>query len=194
MKCPHCGDQSSRVTETRAHSADGLLRYRLCKGCGRTYTTMERVCVYAGRAAGFLEPVQDRPVLTVVEPSVKEAKPAAAKAKASRFTPTEAPAMVCAEARPLLLQWWNESRRSKHGSSATWTQAAWEASCSRVANLPPAQQIELCRQGVEFGWQALKPSYMGGSTRPAVVPTAGPPMPKDPAMLAALDQWPSTAS
>jgi len=29
---------------------------------------------------------------------------------------------VCQEAAPLLLQWWNESRRSKHKSHATWTE------------------------------------------------------------------------
>ena len=199
MNCPHCGNDKHRVSECRSHE-DGLLRRRLCQGCGRIFTSIERVAVYAGRHVGYLEPVQGPPVLRVVEPQPEaqpeaEVKPAAkAKARTTRFMPTEAPAMVTPAARPLLLQWWTESRRSKHGSSATWTQAAWEASCSRVANLPPSQQIELCRQGVEFGWQALKPDYVGSSAKPSVVPTAGPPLPKDPAMLAALDSWPSTAS
>jgi hypothetical protein len=47
----------------------------------------------------------------------------------------------------------------------------------------------LAQAGVEHGWQALKPEYIKDEL---VRPTAaGRPMPKDPAMLAALEQWPS---
>jgi hypothetical protein len=91
-----------------------------------------------------------------------------------------------------LVQWWNESRRSKHKGNATWTEAAWQASVSRVAALPQAQQMLLAQAGVEHGWQALKPEYIKDElARPTA---AGRPMPKDPAMLAALEQWPSQAA
>lgn len=189
MKCPHCGNDSSRVTESRA-ADDGLLRRRLCRGCGKVFTTMERICVYGGRNVGYLEPVQ-KPVLTVVEAPEPAMAP---KQRAARFMPSEAPATICAAAQPLLLQWWREARWSKHRGGATWTEAAWRASCDRVAKLTPAQQIELCRGGVEYGWQALKAEYVGKSQAGAQPVSAGPPMPRDPAMLAALDQWPSTAS
>jgi hypothetical protein len=46
----------------------------------------------------------------------------------------------------------------------------------------------LALAGVEHGWQALKPEYL---KQELAKPTAsGRPMPKDPAMLAALEQWP----
>jgi hypothetical protein len=100
----------------------------------------------------------------------------------------EWPNSVTPEARPLLVQWWNESRRSKHGAKATWTPAAWQASVLRVSRLPIEHQLALCRAGVEHGWQALKPEYLKDElTKPT---GEGRPMPKDPAMLAALDSWP----
>jgi hypothetical protein len=193
MKCPHCGHDKSRVTETRA-SAESDRRIRLCQGCGRTFQTLERVCVFAGRAAGYVEVGQPVPVLAAVpdpEPQPARARPAA---RHQATTEEECLAFVAAEARPLLVQWWNESRKSKHRSNATWTQAAWEASVQRVASMAPALQLELCRAGVEHGWQALKPEYLEGQSRGRAQPTptaTGRPMPKDPAMLAALEQWPS---
>lgn len=191
MKCPHCGHHASRVSECREYE-DGLLRRRLCRGCGKAFTSMERIAVYGGRHVGYLEPAQP-PRLTVVEdPPAEAAKPA--RQKVARFMPTEAPDTITPGAQALLLQWWTESRRSKHGSNATWTEAAWTASCNRVAKLPPSQQIELCRQGVEYGWQALKAEFMGDARPAPPAAVAGPPMPRDPAMLAALDSWPSTAS
>lgn len=51
------------------------------------------------------------------------------------------------------------------------------------------QQVALCAAGVEHGWQTTKPDYLKNEL---AKPTAlGRPMPKDPAMLAALEQWPS---
>ena len=42
MKCPFCGDQESKVVDSR-HSEDGLSirRRRECLNCQRRFTTME---------------------------------------------------------------------------------------------------------------------------------------------------------
>jgi hypothetical protein len=193
MNCPHCGHDKSRVTETRANT-EADRRIRLCQGCGRTFQTLERVCVFAGRAAGYVEVGQPAPVLTAVpdpEPQPARARPAA---RHQATLDDERLSYVTPDARPLLVQWWNESRKSKHGAKATWTEAAWVASVQRVANLPTNLQLDLCRAGVESGWQSLKLEYLPrqGTGRVQPVPTAqGRPMPKDPAMRAALEQWPS---
>ena len=44
MKCPYCGDQDSKVVDSR-HSEDGLSirRRRECMGCQRRFTTSEVV-------------------------------------------------------------------------------------------------------------------------------------------------------
>ena len=43
MKCPFCGDQDSKVVDSR-HSEDGLsIRRRECMGCQRRFTTYEIV-------------------------------------------------------------------------------------------------------------------------------------------------------
>ena len=44
MKCPFCGDQESKVVDSR-HSEDGLSirRRRECMGCQRRFTTYEIV-------------------------------------------------------------------------------------------------------------------------------------------------------
>jgi hypothetical protein len=188
MKCPHCGSEKSRVTETRA-SADADRRIRLCQGCGKTFQTLERICVFAGRAAGYIEAVQAGPALAVVPDKPKPAaRPAAARGFVAHLNDT-ALAHVTPDAQPLLVQWWNESRRSKHKGQATWTEAAWVASVNRVAALPGWRQLLLAQAGVEHGWQSLKPEYVNDA--PAQQTAAGRPMPKDPAMLAALEQWPS---
>ena len=46
MKCPFCGDQESKVVDSR-HSEDGLSirRRRECLGCQRRFTTYERMKV-----------------------------------------------------------------------------------------------------------------------------------------------------
>lgn len=56
MMCPHCNHPESRVTETRS-GAEADRRIRLCRHCGKTFQTLERVCVYAGRAIGYIEKV-----------------------------------------------------------------------------------------------------------------------------------------
>lgn len=184
MKCPHCGHDKSRVTETRA-AAEADRRIRICQGCGKTFQTLERVCVFAGRAVGYIEAGQT-PVLEAVPDAAP--KPAPGKRYVASAD-EDCLVNVCAEAQPLLVEWWNVSRKSKHGAKATWTQSAWEASVLRVAKLPAWQQVLLAKAGVENGWQSLKPDYVKDELSK---PTAlGRPMPKDPAMLAALEQWPS---
>lgn len=186
MKCPNCGHDKSRVTETRA-GAEADRRIRLCQGCGKTFQTMERICVFVGRAAGYVEMAPPVPALAVVpDPPKKVAKPAAGYVAHLNDASLAA---VVADAQPLLVQWWNESRRSKHKGNATWTEAAWQASVQRVAALPQWQQLLLAQAGVEHGWQALKPEYLKQEL--AKPQASGRPMPKDPAMLAALEQWPS---
>lgn len=202
MKCPHCGSEQSRVTETRA-SAEADRRIRLCKGCGRTYQTLERVCVFAGRAAGYVEmgpaPELEEPAELQLPPIKAESETVKTVHKpVGRYVAalnTESLAGIDTEVAMLLVEWWNVSRRSKHKSNATWTEAAWLASVKRVAELPHHQQLALAEAGVEHGWQALKLEYLASQLRSQPVPVAtGRPMPKDPAMLAALESWPSTAA
>ncbi|MEY3962807.1 MAG: uncultured phage MedDCM-OCT-S38-C3 [Cyanobacteriota bacterium] len=184
MKCPHCGHEKSRVTETRAGD-EADRRIRLCQGCGKTFQTLERVCVFAGRAAGYIESGQAPALVAVPDPTPKTS----GIKRYVASTDEDCLINVCAEAQPLLVEWWNTSRKSKHGTKATWTEGAWLSSVARVAKLPAWQQVLLARAGVEHGWQALKPEYMKDEL---AAPTAqGRPMPKDPAMLAALEQWPS---
>ena len=44
MKCPYCGEENDRVTDTRA-ADDGFVikRRRCCSSCGRRFTTYERI-------------------------------------------------------------------------------------------------------------------------------------------------------
>lgn len=187
MNCPHCNHDKSRVSETRAGS-EADRRIRQCQGCGRTFQTLERVCVYAGRAAGYIDAAPPPPLQLVPNHVVEVPKKVAATARHQASLDDDYLVNVCAEAQPLLVQWWNESRKSKHRANATWTKAAWEASVQRVSALPSWQQVLLAHAGVEHGWQALKPEYL---KEELAKPTGqGRPMPKDPAMLAALESWP----
>jgi transcriptional repressor NrdR len=42
MKCPHCGEDRSRVIDTRA-TGDGIRRRRECEACSKRFTTYEHV-------------------------------------------------------------------------------------------------------------------------------------------------------
>lgn len=42
MKCPHCGEDSSRVVDTRT-TGDGIRRRRACDACAKRFTTYEHV-------------------------------------------------------------------------------------------------------------------------------------------------------
>lgn len=192
MNCPKCGGTSSRIFET-IRVREGLRRHRICNGkrCGHKFATLERVEEWDPVVRSYVAVAGEQPAALAPVIQLQQDRPPAA-AKAQRYlvdASTSDFLGVCAEARPLLYEWWNVSRKSKHGTKATWTEAAWLSSVARVAKLPDWQQVLLARAGVEHGWQALKPEYMKDEL---TAPTAqGRPMPKDPAMLAALEQWPS---
>ena len=42
MRCPYCGHQDSKVTDSRT-AEDGIRRRRECLRCGLSFTTYERV-------------------------------------------------------------------------------------------------------------------------------------------------------
>lgn len=186
MNCPKCQHQQSRVVDLK-RKADGLRRGRICVDCGHRFSTLERIEVWDRTIQSFVP--ADRPALEVVPDLPPEApkKAAAVKGHVAKADDILL-GFVIPEAQPLLLQWWNESRRSKH-KQAAWTQAAWEGSVKRVADLPPWQQVALAQAGVESGWQTLRPEYIKDVPPPAAA-ACGRPMPKDPAMLAALESWP----
>jgi hypothetical protein len=206
LNCPNCGHLQSRVLETNRVRA-GLRRHRICSKCRHKFSTLEQMAVFdhtingyvcdpegiAALAAApdhFAEPSKKVAVAEDEAPEPRSAEqPAAAKRPSNRrWHPAGVPVGVCEEAAPLLLDWWNESRRSKQGSNAVWSEKAWLASVERVKALPSWQQVLLCKAGVEHGWQALKTDYL---KEELAKPTGeGRPMPKDPAMLAALESWP----
>ena len=186
MNCPHCGHEESRVTETRA-SAEYDRRIRICRKCGKNFQTIERVAVYAGRAAGYIEAGQ-----LALPPEDDEAEQAKLKPP-ERFAASHDSVDLVglpSEVRPLLVEWWNSSRRSKHGNKATWTEGAWRQNVRRVAALPQWKQLLLVQAGVEQGWQALKPEYLGEVAPPADKGLA----PKSSAMQEAIEQWNSSVA
>lgn len=189
MKCPHCGHNHSRITDTRS-VADGTLRRRMCLGCAKGYTTMERVTVWVARESLHRDLTTDPPVLYAVPDAVEARNARRAKPKAARYQAKlggDLLGNICFEAQPLLVQWWNESRWSKHKAKATWTEAAWLSSVSRVSRLPRELQLQLAKAGVEHGWQSLKVEYLD---RYDLAAAAGPrPTPTDPAMREALASW-----
>ncbi len=198
MKCPHCGHHHSRVTDTK-RVEHGTRRYRICAKCRERFATLERIeewdiglgayAVPDVAAPGSLRVLETPPevelaVASAPAPEQPKPKPAANRHQAS--LDDERLAFVTAEVRPLLVQWWNESRRSKHRANATWTDAAWAASVQRIANLPTHLQVELCQAGVEHGWQALKLEYIHDKRSAATVRTDGRLLPQDPRLLEAI--------
>lgn len=192
MNCPKCGDPSTRVVET-LRVVQGLRRHRICNGpkCRHRFRTMERIEEWDHTIRDYVQPgdIRPAPALVVVPNPPAEEKVAAKRSGAFVAQLNDADlAVLTADAQPLLVEWWNVSRRSKHGSKATWTFPAWQASVVRVSRLPAHQQVQLAQAGVEHGWQALKLDYLKDELQKPTA--AGRPMPKDPAMLAALEQWP----
>ena len=182
MRCPHCDNPESRVSETRPGDASDR-RVRICRKCGKTFQTIERLCVYAGRAAGHIEritpgeepedppaPKEKKAVRYVANPGSKEL---------NGFDPEIAIAMC---------DWWNESRLSKQGKRATWTEKAWLGSVQRVSALPQWKQMILVKKGVEMGWQCLQVEFVEDILANAK-PATGRLEPKSPAMQKALEQW-----
>jgi hypothetical protein len=189
MNCPKCRHDQSRVVDIK-RKPDGLRRGRICVECGHKFSTLERVEVWDRTVQGYAPPLPP-PLAVVPDHFVEPTKKVAATARHQAAADEECLSYVTPDARPLLVQWWNESRKSKHRANATWTRAAWEASVQRVSNMPTDMQLALCRAGVEHGWQALKLDYIKDEL--AKPTAAGRPMPKDPAMRAALESWPKPA-
>ena len=101
------------------------------------------------------------------------------KAKLQTFEP---------EIRHDICTWWNESRKSKHGAKATWTERAFLGSVYRMAALPSWKQMVLVKAGIEHGWQTRQEEYVKDILdkhkpyRPGL-------QPKSSAMQKALEQW-----
>lgn len=183
MNCPHCGHPYHRVLDTKRRPK-GLRRTRVCGHCRKTFATTERIEEWDPTVADYVEP-EPKPEEKVLP--IKKA-PRAPRVETFQAEIDESfMRAITEEARPLLIEWWNVSRRSKHKDKAAWTKSAWEGSLRRVSLLPAHKQVLLARAGVEHGWQALKVDYLRDELN---APTGvGRPMPKDPAMLAALDEW-----
>jgi hypothetical protein len=99
-------------------------------------------------------------------------------------------AKCSADAQPLLVEWWNVSRRQKHGNHAAWSERAWQLTINRVALLPAWQQLALAEAGIEHGWQTLKPQYI----RDVKPPTGSALAPQSTAMQEAIKAWNNRAA
>ena len=175
MHCPHCQHPHNRVLETRDDtSANAIRRRHACRGCGKSFTTIQRVEVYHD---GAWLPA---PLAVVPDPMPVQAATAAPRRRAASPAPDRFHPVVGNEVwlgitcRDMshslmsdLLQWWNESRWGKHRTQATWTKAAFLLSANRVNLLCCQGQHDLARAlvdaGIEHGWQALKPEYLRGT-------------------------------
>ena len=186
MNCENCGSDRLRVIETRPGQGNVLRRRRTCRKCGHDFSTTERISVYVeGDWLDAPEPVK-------VSKPVKMAR-RVNPAKWWPITPEQVEAdldQLPSDLRVLLFRWWNESRRSKHNTKATWTQGAWQLSVKRVLHLCQTGQEALARQlveqGAEAGWMALKPEYV----------QPGPPVrttKPDPFMQSAGESWDTAA-
>ena len=183
MRCPNCGNEKSRVLETR--QSEGFdLRVRQCGKCGKPFKTSERVAVYSGKTYGYAEvQVETEPAIQV-EPEKKEPKSKRFIAKAEH----DCLIPICTEAIADVLEWWNVSRWNKQKAKAVWTENAFVKSIERLADLPAYQQKLLASKGAETGWQSLDAEYL--PKREQIKPVDnGKLEPKDPAMKEALQSW-----
>ena len=180
MNCPHCDHPKSTVSETRA-GPKGDRRIRICRNCGQHFSTMERVCVYAGRVAGYLEVTDDEP-----EPATR----APAIIKQAKFRASiDMPELKTIEesCRIDMVRWWNESRLSKHKSKAVWTYNAFMGSVKRLAVLPHWKQVILVKAGIEQGWQTLNWDYCADRVKSP--PAEAGLQPKSSAYQEAAEKW-----
>lgn len=177
MLCPYCKHDHTNVIETRS-SPDYDKRIRICRGCGSNFKTIERVAVYASRATGYIEigpePKPEPYVAHMPEPYVAQLN----DSDLATITPT---------AQPLLVEWWNVSRRSKWGKRAAWTELAWRQNIRRIGALPHWKQEVLAKAGVEHGWQSLKVDYLTKSD--SEPPADAGLQPKSAAMQDAITAW-----
>ena len=168
MKCPSCGSFRTfcRTTQrcTINSPEDSLRRNRVCHECQHRWTTTERPDEWDRQTKAWKGhgPGPQLPPDSMTSKRSKAPKPS----KPSSYHP-----VAMTEAAPILvgippeiavdfLEWWNSSRRSKHGRRATWTERAFAQSAERVKALPKWAQKLLVAAGIEHGWQALNPSYI----------------------------------
>jgi transcriptional regulator NrdR family protein len=59
IKCPHCDSEDTFVRVNKG-GANQNLRYRTCKDCAKTFTTMEIICVSAGRRRGMVLDLEEQ--------------------------------------------------------------------------------------------------------------------------------------
>lgn len=198
MNCPECGHPKSTVIETRA-GGTVTRRTRVCRACGKSFATLERLCAYVGRERGWIEDaVSDQDA----DQSLRHTKPDAdpeqdedpqpktgeLKRPPQFIAAVDLPELevICQDAKFALVEWWNKSRHSKHGKKAAWTEKAWSSNVDRVARLPHWKQVVLARAGVEHGWQALKWEYLGKNVEP---PAEAGMQPKNSAAQEAIQRW-----
>jgi len=189
MNCPHCQHPHNRVLETRDSQGENAIRRRhACRGCGKAFTTVQRIEVYHD---GAWLPV---PLAVVPDPQPAPPAPAAPRRRAASPAPDRLHPLtgdedflkafwthLPADLATGLLTWWNDSRWDKHRTQATWTQAAFTLSANRVNLLCQQGQHHTARAlveaGIEHGWQALKPEYLRGiasAAPPAAAPAGDP--------------------
>ena len=195
MLCPHCQYPHNRVLETRDDiSANAIRRRHACRGCGKAFTTIQRIEAFQD---GAWQPVA---LAAVPDPKPAQVVPAAPRKRAASPAPDrlhpikgDEPWLAVVEKSGLwpalldgMLTWWNESRWGKHRLSATWTQTAFTLSANRVVLLCEQGQGHMAQAlveaGIEHGWQALKPEYLRGIVPVAAAAPAG-----DPAAAAIRD-------
>ena len=179
--CPFCGHNKTAINRTDAKDPDSR-RYRVCLGCGKSFTTIEQVVVNTG---GEWVPLQQEahrpPVSTSFRRPVMPAD--------TWGLPYQMAMDIC--------HWWEVSRWGKHGNKAVWTERAFKASLSRVQQLHlamPERARELVAKGVENGWMGLDPKFLNpreqlgrfASTAPSQASPIGP---VSPTMQSALESW-----
>ena len=165
MRCPNCRSTAHFCRETKratiVEPEDAYRRRRVCRDCGHEWVTTERQDRWDPALKQW---VGHQPAELPSLPA--PAKPGRARNAAAAFFPVamedaaELLLGIPAEVATSFLDWWNGSRRSKHGTRAAWTQGAFRMSAERVKKLALWQQMLLVQAGVEHGWQALNPTYV----------------------------------
>jgi hypothetical protein len=179
--CPYCGHTKTGINGTESKDPDSR-RYRVCMGCGKSFTTIEVVVVNTGE--GYVPLQQSGPI-----------RPPASTSFRRPDVPPDTwglPYQLAID----ITHWWEVSRWGKWGSKAVWTERAFKASLARVQQLHlamPDRARQLVAEGVEKGWQALDPKYLAPDRlfgRGAAAPTQATPMgPVSATMQSALERW-----
>ena len=179
--CPYCGHTKTGINGTEKKDPDSR-RYRVCLGCGKSFTTIEIVVVSTGEGYAPLQ-------------HGASARPPDSTTYRRIEVPPDTWGLPFQLAMDIT-HWWEVSRWGKHGQRAVWTERAFKGSLLRVQQLHmvmPDRARHLVAEGVEKGWQALDPKYLAPYRlfgRGAAAPTQTTPMgPVSPTMQSALERW-----